>query len=135
MYDMYQEIILEHYRNPRNFGIIKEADAKFYDVNSLCGDKIEVTLRIKGGKLEDIRFNGSGCAISQASASMLTEAVKGKSLEEASKFSKQDLLETLGIPLSASRLKCALLGLKVFKLALYGYIGKGMKEGKKKQVD
>ncbi|OGZ43634.1 MAG: SUF system NifU family Fe-S cluster assembly protein [Candidatus Ryanbacteria bacterium RIFCSPHIGHO2_01_FULL_45_22] len=126
MYDMYQENILEHYRKPRNFGSLAKPDMEAEDYNPLCGDKIGMGIKIKDGKIEEIMFSGEGCAISQASASMLTEAVKGKPAEEAARFSKEDMLGLLGIPVSASRLKCALLGLKVFKLVLYGFMGKSL---------
>ena len=124
MYDMYQEIILDYYRNPRNKGKLDNPDAESEDVNPSCGDKVKINLKIKDNKIKDIKFNGEGCAISQSAVSMLTEAIKGKTLKEASKFSKKELLETLGIELSASRLKCALLGLKVFKTALYNFMEK-----------
>lgn len=125
---MYQENILDHYRNPRNFGSLAKPDMEAVDYNPLCGDKITMGIKIKDGKVIEIMFSGEGCAISQASASMLTEAVKGKSTEEASEFSKDDMLELLGIPVSASRIKCALLGLKVFKLVLYGFLGKSLSD-------
>jgi len=121
---MYQENILDHYRKPRNFGSLAKPDMEAGDYNPLCGDKISMAIKIKDGRIAEIMFSGEGCAISQASASMLTEAVKGKPAEEAARFSKEDMLQLLGIPVSASRIKCALLGLKVFKLVLYGFLGK-----------
>jgi nitrogen fixation protein NifU and related proteins len=118
MEELYRDFILDHYRNPRNAGTLSTPDATFEDNNPLCGDKIRMDLRLRDGIIEDIKFAGRGCAISQASASLLTEAVKGKTVAEVEKIGKEDVLENLGIPISAARLKCALLGLKVLKLAL-----------------
>ncbi|MBI2583751.1 MAG: SUF system NifU family Fe-S cluster assembly protein [Candidatus Aenigmarchaeota archaeon] len=123
---MYREIILDYYRNPRNKGKAEHAEIGAKDVNTLCGDVIEITARVDNGKIAEIKFDGKGCAISQASASMLTELVEGKKIEEAAKMQKQELLDALGIELSASRIKCALLGFKVMKLGLYSYLGKKM---------
>ena len=120
---MYQEIILDHYRHPKNFGKIENATIKERDVNPACGDVIEMTLCIKENKVEDIKFTGKGCAISQASASMLTEDVKRKSLKQVKNIQKEDILKMLGIELSGMRLKCALLALKVLKLGVYKYEG------------
>ena len=106
--DIYKEIILDYYKNPRNRGLVENPDSKARDSNPLCGDVIEMQLKFKDGKVSDIRFNGDGCAISQASASMLTEIVMGKSTEEARKIDKTILLENLGSPnLGAVRIKCA----------------------------
>ncbi|MBI4015020.1 MAG: SUF system NifU family Fe-S cluster assembly protein [Candidatus Aenigmarchaeota archaeon] len=124
MYDMYQENILDHYRNPRNFGALDAPDAAATDVNTLCGDKLGFHIRIADKTIADIKFMGQGCAISQASASMLTELALGKTIEEAAKLEKDEVFAMLGIPLSASRVKCALLSLKVLKVALYEYMGK-----------
>jgi nitrogen fixation NifU-like protein len=118
MEDLYRDFILDHYRNPRNAGTLPQPDATCEDLNPLCGDKIRMDLRLRNGVIEDIKFAGRGCAISQASASLLTEAVKGKTVAEVEKIGKEEVLENLGIPISAARLKCALLGLKVLKLAL-----------------
>jgi nitrogen fixation NifU-like protein len=118
MEDLYRDFILDHYRNPRNAGTLPQPDATFEDLNPLCGDKIRMDLRLRNGVIEDIKFAGRGCAISQASASLLTETVKGKTVAEVEKIGKEEVLENLGIPISAARLKCALLGLKVLKLAL-----------------
>src|SRR5579875_1179399 len=121
---MYKEIILDYYKNPRNRGSIEDPQAKSRDSNPLCGDVIEMQLKFSEGKVSDIKFNGDGCAISQASASMLTEMVMGKSIEDVRKIDKAALLENLGSPnLGAVRIKCALLPLKVMKTALYEYLG------------
>ena len=115
---IYQEQILDHYKNPRNFGKIDNATVHHHEYNPLCGDEIEMFLIIKDDKIADVRINGHGCAISQASASMLSEKIKGKNLEELKKLTKEDILEMLGIPLSPVRLKCALLSLDTFKNAI-----------------
>ncbi len=119
-YQMYMEHILDHYRHPRNYGHLEDPDVAYEDANPLCGDRIGIELKVEDGRIADIRFHGEGCAISQASASILTELVKGKSLEEVRQMTKEDLLEALGIPLSPVRLKCALLSLKVLKVGAYG---------------
>src|ERR1017187_2588226 len=106
------------YRNPRNAGILEHPDASFEDINPLCGDKIRVDLAIRDGGVTDVRFKGRGCAISQASASLLTEEIKGKSLAEIDKIGKDEVLANVGINISPARMKCALLGLKVLKSAL-----------------
>jgi nitrogen fixation NifU-like protein len=118
MDDLYRDFILDHYRNPRNAGTIEDADASFEDINPLCGDKIRMDLKVRDGIVTDVKFRGRGCAISQASASLLTEEIKGKPLAEISKIGKEDVLANMGINISAARLKCALLGLKVLKEAL-----------------
>lgn len=124
MSSVYSEIILDYYRHPRNKGTLDHPHIKAKDSNPLCGDIIEMQLEIDGNdSVKDVRFNGQGCAISQASASMLTELVKGKSLNEVRAISKEDILSLIGGQLSAVRLKCALLSLKVLKTGVYGYIG------------
>lgn len=124
---MYKEIILDYYRNPRNRGTIDSPDSKARDSNPLCGDVVEMQLKFSEGKVSDIKFSGDGCAISQASASMLTELVMGKAVDEVRKIDKTLLLENLGSPnLGAVRIKCALLPLKVMKTALYDYLGEKM---------
>jgi nitrogen fixation NifU-like protein len=121
--DIYREIILDYYRNPRNFGKIESPDISLRESNPLCGDEIEIHVKFDGDKVKDIKFNGKGCAISQASASMLTEMVMGKSLEEMKKVGKEDILESLGLPnLGPARIKCALLSLKTLKLGVYSYL-------------
>jgi nitrogen fixation NifU-like protein len=120
MDDFYREFIIDHYRNPRNHGQIADADISHEEKNPVCGDQIRIDLKLEGDTVVDIKFSGHGCAISQASTSMLTEMVKGKSLAEVRQISKDDVLETLGIPLGPVRVKCALLGLKVLKTGAYG---------------
>jgi nitrogen fixation NifU-like protein len=132
--DIYKDIILDYYRNPRNFGDLENPDVRAKDSNPLCGDIIEMQLKIKDGKIEDLRFKGKGCAISQASASMLTEVVKGKTLDEVKALGKPDVLEMLGIDPGPTRIKCALLGLKVLKLSVYGYLGQAITEEVKQLV-
>lgn len=128
---MYADIILDYYRNPRNYGTVKDMDATAKDYNPLCGDEIEMSLKIEDGRVADVKFSGKGCAISQASASMLTELVMGKTLEDIKKLGKDDVLEMLGIEISHVRIKCALLGLKVLKLAAYQHLGQKMSEEEK----
>lgn len=118
MDDLYRDFILDHYRNPRNAGALEQPDASFEDNNPLCGDKIRMDLRIRDGVVEDVKFKGRGCAISQASASLLTEEIKGKPIAAVDRIGKDDVLASLGINISAARMKCALLGLKVLKQAL-----------------
>jgi len=117
------ENILDHYRNPRNYGEMPDADVRVKDSNPLCGDVVELYLKIRDGEIVDARFRGKGCAISQASASMLTERIKGMKLDDARNISRDTILSMLGIELSPVRLKCALLSLKVLKLGVYGYLG------------
>jgi len=132
--DIYKDIILDYYRHPRNFGDLPEPDVRSKDSNPLCGDVIEMQLKIRDGKIDDLRFKGRGCAISQASASMLTELAKGKALDEIKALSKEDVLNMLGIDPGPTRIKCALLGLKVMKLGVYGYLGQSITDDVKQLV-
>jgi nitrogen fixation protein NifU and related proteins len=116
----YREYILDHYKNPRNFGRLENPDITHEEDNPLCGDVVGMDFRIKDGAIEDIRFHGRGCAISQASASLLTERLKGMALDDAKKIDKNDVLGELGIQISPARIKCALLPLKVLKVGAYG---------------
>jgi nitrogen fixation NifU-like protein len=121
MDDLYREIIIEHYKNPSYRGHLDPHDIFFEDSNPLCGDHIQVELRVdENGAISDARFDGHGCAISQASADLLMESVIGKPLDEVKKLKKQDVLDLLGIELGPVRLKCALLSLKVLKAGVYG---------------
>jgi len=121
MDDFYREMILDHYKNPRNYGTLEQPDFTYEDDNPLCGDRIRIDVKLdEAGRVAAVRFSGQGCAISQASASMLTEEIMGKTLDELRRFDKDALLEMLGIQLSPVRLKCALLSLKVLKAGAYG---------------
>ncbi|NDJ85313.1 MAG: iron-sulfur cluster assembly scaffold protein [Chloroflexi bacterium] len=118
--DLYQENILDHAQNPRHWHLLDPHDYHAEDENPLCGDRLELTLRVDENEIvTGVGWSGEGCAISQASASMLGEEILGKSLEDVKSISKEDILEMVGIPLSMSRMKCALLSLKVTKAAVY----------------
>jgi nitrogen fixation NifU-like protein len=120
--DIYREIILDHYRNPRNKGKLSNADVSIHDSNPLCGDEIDIHLKIEEEKVKDIKFEGRGCAISQASASMLTEMIMDKPLTTVKDLTKEDVLENIGLMnLGPVRIKCALLSLKVLKLGMVRY--------------
>jgi len=124
---MYQENILDHYKNPRNAGKIDKASVHHHEYNPLCGDEIEMFLVIKDKKVADVKFHGRGCAISQASASLLTDEIKGKNIDDLKNMAKENILELLGISLSPVRLKCALLSLDTLKnsiLIFEKYVGK-----------
>ena len=117
---LYREVILDHYRNPRSHGLLEHADATAEGQNPLCGDEVTVSVRFgEGDTIDEIGFEGRGCAISQAATSMLTELVQGRSAQEVAAMPKDELLEQIGIPLTPVRLKCAILGLGVLKLALH----------------
>ncbi|MFN8619816.1 MAG: SUF system NifU family Fe-S cluster assembly protein [Chloroflexota bacterium] len=119
MDDLYRDEILEHYRRPHNFGTLAEPDASFEGANPLCGDRITLMLDIgEDGNVSDVAFTGRGCAISQASASMLTDEIRGMSVADVVKLQNQDVLDLLGIEISPARLKCALLSIDTLKKAL-----------------
>ena len=118
---LYREVILDHYRNPRGHGEMEGADAHADGQNPLCGDEVSIYVAFAedGDTIEEIKFSGRGCAISQAATSMLTEMVTGRSATEVAALPRDELLEEIGIPLTPVRLKCALLGLGVLKVALH----------------
>jgi nitrogen fixation NifU-like protein len=123
MEDLYRDNIIDHYQNPRNYGTLEHPDISYEDSNPVCGDELRIDLKVDQGRVVDARFQGHGCSISQASASMLTEEIIGKTLDEVKLIDKQYLLDLLGIPLGPVRLKCALLSLKVLKAGAYGLRG------------
>lgn len=117
--DLYAENILDHYKNPHNKGKLENASASFADSNPLCGDKIEIGIRVnENGVIEDVGFTGEGCAISQASASLLTDEILGKTVAEVKALPNEKVYELLGVPLTTNRVKCALLSLVALKKAL-----------------
>lgn len=120
--DYFREYILDHYRNPRNYGTLEHPTAHAEDSNPLCGDQLAIDLLVEGDQVKEVRFKGRGCAISQAAASMLSEMIEGKTVGEVVKLGKDDVLEALGIPISPARMKCAFLSLRVLhgSLALAG---------------
>ncbi|MEN3044217.1 MAG: Fe-S cluster assembly sulfur transfer protein SufU [Candidatus Hydrothermales bacterium] len=120
MIDEIYEVILDHYKNPRNYGEIEKPDIEYEGGNPYCGDEIKMQFKIKDGVIEDVKFRGKGCAISQAAASILTEYIKGKKVEDLRRFTKKEHLENLGLELSPIRMKCALLSYEVLKIALFG---------------
>jgi len=127
--DIYHEMIVDYSRNPINYGQIENPDVTFHDSNPLCGDSIDIDMKIDDNKITDIKFHGRGCAICMACSSVLTEITKGKSIDEARTIEKHDVLSELGLEhLQAVRIKCALLSLKVLKSALYTYIGANLKD-------
>ncbi len=113
--DLYREEILDHYKNPRNFGDLKEFVIKDSDRNSSCGDSLEMGVKVKNGKISEVKFSGIGCAISLAAASMLTEMLLGKNIAEAKKIDDAAMLKRLGIPISITRQKCATLGVAIWQ--------------------
>ena len=118
---LYREVILDHYKNPRGHGLLDDADAQAEGQNPLCGDEVTVSVRCAadGETIEDVGFEGRGCAISQAATSMLTELVRGRRAGDVAALPKEELLDEIGIPLTPVRLKCAILGLGVLKVALH----------------
>lgn len=121
--NIYQEELLDHYENPSNYGTLPNPDISHTEDNPLCGDQIRIDLVVEDDSVKAVKFCGHGCTISQAAASMLTEAIEGKSLDEIKKLTKDDILDMIGIPLGPVRLKCALLALKVLKAGAYGIKG------------
>lgn len=127
--DIYHEMIIDYSRNPLNFGTMENPDVTHHDANPLCGDSIDIDLRVTEDRISDIKFHGKGCAICMACSSVLTEIAKGKKIDEVREIAKGDLLSELGLEhLQAVRIKCALLSLKVLKYALYKYLAKHLSE-------
>jgi len=120
MDNLYRDFILEHYRNPHNKGVLDPHDLHFADSNPTCGDEMSMTLRVADDHISDVAFDGRGCAISQASASILTDELRGKSLDEIREMDPKQLLEEIGVPIGPARLKCALLSYKVLQGAVHG---------------
>jgi nitrogen fixation protein NifU and related proteins len=120
MDDLYRDYILDHYKRPRNFGELEQRDLEGEEHNPLCGDELGVHIRVEDGKIADLRFHGHGCAISQASASIASEELKGMELAEVERLGADWMIDLLGIPVSATRRKCALLNLKVVRGAVSG---------------
>jgi nitrogen fixation NifU-like protein len=118
MDDLYRDYILEHYRRPHNFGVLESPSATYEGANPLCGDRITMQLGIRDGRVAEVAFTGRGCAISQASASLLTDEVRGMPVERAIAFRADELLDLLGIEISPARLKCAMLSLETLEHAL-----------------
>jgi nitrogen fixation NifU-like protein len=128
---MYREVILDHYKNPRGHGIMEDADAEAEGQNPLCGDEVSIYVAFAGDgeTIDEVKFSGRGCAISQAATSMLTEMVKGRTATEVGVLAKEELLEEIGIPLTPVRLKCAMLGLTTLKVALHKAKGTPLPDG------
>ncbi len=120
MDDLYRDYILDHYKHPRNFGELEPHDLEALEHNPLCGDELGVHIRVSDGRIEELRFHGHGCAISQAAASIASEELTGMPLEQAAALSADWMIDLLGIPVSATRRKCALLNLKAVRGAVSG---------------
>ena len=129
--DFYREVILDHYKHPRNYGTIEEPHAHAEGQNPLCGDEVSIYVAFgdDGETIDEVKFSGRGCAISQAATSMLTEMVKGRTATEVGVLAKEELLEEIGIPLTPVRLKCAMLGLTTLKVALHKAKGTPLPDG------
>ena len=120
MDELYRDYILEHYKEPRNFGVLEQHDLEFHDYNPLCGDELGVHIKVEDGKIADLRFHGQGCAISQAAASITSEELVGMPVDEVAKLGADWVIEQLGIDISPTRRKCALLSLKALKGSAWG---------------
>ncbi len=121
--ELYREELMDHYQNPRNFGNLERAQVQYHDYNPVCGDEVTIQLKIEKGRIERAMFNGKGCAISQAAASMLTEGLQGKNLAEAKAIKNDDVLKMLKINPGPVRIKCSLLALKALQKGLLVYEG------------
>ena len=119
MEDLYRDNIIDHYQNPRNYGTLEHPDISYEDSNPVCGDEIRMDLKIQDGRVVDARFQGHGCSISQAAASILTREIEGKTLEELKKFQAPQMLDLLRVRLTAARQKCGLLSFKILKTMIY----------------
>ena len=128
---LYREVILDHYKNPRGHGTIEGADAEAEGQNPLCGDEVSIYVAFgeDGETIDDVKFSGRGCAISQAATSMLMEMAKGRTAEQVATLDKDELLAEIGVPLTPVRLKCAMLGLTTLKVALHKAKGTPLPEG------
>jgi nitrogen fixation NifU-like protein len=128
---LYREVILDHYKNPRGHGVIEDADAEAEGQNPLCGDEVSIYVAFgeDGETIDDVRFSGRGCAISQAATSMLMEMAKGRTAQQVAALDKDELLGEIGVPLTPVRLKCAMLGLTTLKVALHKAKGTPLPEG------
>ena len=128
---MYREVILDHYKNPRGHGVIEDADAEAEGQNPLCGDEVSVYVAFgeDGETIDDVKFSGRGCAISQAATSMLMEMTRGRTAQQVAELDKEELLAEIGVPLTPVRLKCAMLGLTTLKVALHKAKGTPLPEG------
>ena len=128
---LYREVILDHYKNPRGHGVIEGADAEAEGQNPLCGDEVSIYVAFgeDGETIDDVKFSGRGCAISQAATSMLMEMAKGRTADQVATLDKDELLEEIGVPLTPVRLKCAMLGLTTLKVALHKAKGTPLPEG------
>jgi nitrogen fixation protein NifU and related proteins len=129
--DLYREVILDHYKNPRGHGVIEGADAEAEGQNPLCGDEVSIYVAFgdDGETIDDVKFSGRGCAISQAATSMLMEMSKGRTAQQVATMDKEELLAEIGVPLTPIRLKCAMLGLTTLKVALHKAKGTPLPEG------
>lgn len=123
--DLYAEEIIDHYKHPRHFGHLEDPTLTYHDSNPFCGDEITLELKIENDKVVDVAFSGHGCAISRAAASMMTEEIIGKPLSELKEWSKDEVLDLLGIEVGPVRMKCALLPLKAMKAAVWGLADEG----------
>ena len=129
--DLYREVILDHYKNPRGHGVIEDPDAEAEGQNPLCGDEVSIYVAFgeDGETIDDVKFSGRGCAISQAATSMLMEMAKGRTADQVATLDKDELLAEIGVPLTPVRLKCAMLGLTTLKVALHKAKGTPLPDG------